>query len=155
MQQDKIARNVILTFVIAAAFYAGSFWLIEHRRQVNGPWRAFFRSDANAQPTLTVSHNKLGISNVTFAFEGEKLACSNLSATVIFDAPRTNVPFGQVIFLDTTFLPGTVTFNLFGHEIELLPRTLIVNRKEVPWKSAATIRLSRKERVLPAPKARE
>ena len=47
------------------------------------------------------------------------------------------VPFGQVLFTDLTYLPGTVSFEVFGHEVELLPRTLIVDRQEVPWKSGA------------------
>jgi hypothetical protein len=39
------------------------------------------------------------------------------------------------------YLPGTVTLELFGHEIELLPRVLIIDRKEHPWKSGTTISL--------------
>jgi hypothetical protein len=39
-------------------------------------------------------------------------------------------------------LPGTVTLRLFGHEIELLPRVLIIDRKEHPWKAGDTIRLA-------------
>jgi hypothetical protein len=34
-----------------------------------------------------------------------------------------------------------VTFDLFGHEIELLPRALIVNKRSIPWQSGATIDL--------------
>jgi len=37
--------------------------------------------------------------------------------------------------MDTTFLPGTVAFQLFGHEIELLPRVLIIDHEEHPWHS--------------------
>jgi hypothetical protein len=88
----------------------------------------------------------MGITNLTFVFAGERLAQSNLASTVVFDSPKTNVPFGKVVFLDTTFLPGTVTFELFGHEIELLPRTLVVNLKEVPWKSGAIFKLSEQDR---------
>jgi hypothetical protein len=28
---------------------------------------------------------------------------------------------------------------LFGHEIELMPRVLVVNKTEIPWRSGATI----------------
>ena len=35
------------------------------------------------------------------------------------------------------FLPGIVTMNLLGHEIELMPRTLVVDKKEVPWNKPA------------------
>ncbi len=53
------------------------------------------------------------------------------------------VPFGKCIFLDTTSLPGTVVLDLFGHEIELLPRALIIDRQERPWRSDTTIELTR------------
>jgi len=45
--------------------------------------------------------------------------------------------------MDTTFLPGTITFELFGHEIELLPHALIIHREEHRWQPNATIALPR------------
>jgi hypothetical protein len=44
--------------------------------------------------------------------------------------------------MDTTFQPGTVTFQLFGHEIELLPRTLVLDRQEHGWQSGEIIALN-------------
>jgi hypothetical protein len=42
--------------------------------------------------------------------------------------------------MDTTFLPGTVSFtNIFGHDIELLPRVLIIDRQEHSWKTGERI----------------
>jgi len=35
------------------------------------------------------------------------------------------------------FLPGVVTMNLLGHEIELMPRTLVIDKKEIPWVTPA------------------
>jgi len=64
--------------------------------------------------------------------------------TLIFREPRPvpySVPFGKCVFMDTTFLPGTVTFQLFGHEIELLPRVLIIDHAEHPWLSHSTLSL--------------
>jgi len=43
------------------------------------------------------------------------------------------VPFGECIYQDLMFLPGVVTMNLLGYEIELMPRTLVIDKKEVPW----------------------
>jgi hypothetical protein len=61
----------------------------------------------------------------------------------VFDDPtQTNVPFGEVIFQDLTFLPGTVTFNFFGHEVELLPRTLIIDKQEHAWKTGEVISIT-------------
>jgi hypothetical protein len=75
-------------------------------------------------------------------FPGARTALTNLSTSVLFDNPIKTVPFGKFVFHDLMYLPGTVTLELFGHEIELLPRVLIIDRKEYPWKSGATISLA-------------
>jgi hypothetical protein len=51
------------------------------------------------------------------------------------------LPFGELLYQDPTFLPGTVTMRLFGHVVELLPRVLTVDKKEYPWQSGAVIQL--------------
>jgi len=64
--------------------------------------------------------------------------------TLLFAQPQPvpyEVPFGKCVFMDTTFLPGTVTFELFGHEIELLPRALIIDRQEHSWQPDLAISL--------------
>lgn len=64
--------------------------------------------------------------------------------TLLFAKPQPvpyDVPFGKCVFMDATFLPGTITFELFGHEIELLPRALIIDRQEHRWQPNATIPL--------------
>ena len=66
---------------------------------------------------------------------------SNATGRVLFDRVKQPVPFGKVIYEDLTFLPGVVTFDLFGHEIELLPRALIANKKQVAWQSGVTVDL--------------
>ena len=144
--RDRLGKHLAIGFAIAAALYLSGFRLIEHFREVKGPWQVRFRTDGIGEPSLSVAHDKLGISNVTFVFPGERVAQTNMDAMVEFDAPKTNAPFGRIVFIDTTFLPGTVTFDLFGHEIELLPRTLVLNLKEVSWKSDTTYRLSEKEK---------
>ena len=45
---------------------------------------------------------------------------------------------GEIVFQDSTFLPGTLTLKLFGHMVEFLPRVMIIDRREVPWASNAT-----------------
>jgi len=39
------------------------------------------------------------------------------------------------------FSAGSRDVDLFGHEIEILPRVLIINKKTVPWESGATLEL--------------
>jgi hypothetical protein len=146
MKQDHLTRHLIIGFAIALLLYLAGFFLIEHYRNVNGPWRVTFRADSQGQPGIAISHAKLSLSNVTLVFQGEQISNFKSEATILFDQPKTNVPFGKVLFLDTTFLPGTVTFDLFGHEIELRPRTMVVDLREVAWKSGATIKLSEKEK---------
>jgi hypothetical protein len=61
-----------------------------------------------------------------------------------FRIPREcpiDMPFGSCIFMDLTFLPGTLTFRLFGHEVEFLPRTMILDHEEHPWRSGEIISL--------------
>ena len=146
MKQDRLTKHLIVGFVFALLLYLVGFGLIEHYRNEKGPWRVSFRADSDGQPSISISHPLLSISNVALVFQGEQAGKFNGESTVLFDQPRTNVPFGRVLFLDTTFLPGTVTFDLFGHEIELRPRTLVVDLREVAWKSGATIKLSEKDK---------
>ena len=68
----------------------------------------------------------------TITFPGQKIALANLARVERFEEAVTNLPFGEMIFQDPTFLPGTVTMRQFGHEIELLPRVLIIDKKEIP-----------------------
>ncbi len=155
MNRERIGRHFLGAFVLALALYLGTFFGIEHWRQAKGPWRVRFQSDNAGHPSVSVSHEGSGISGVRVVFSGEQIVATNLSVEVQFDAPRTNVPFGRVIFLDTTFLPGTVTFDFFGHEVQFIPRGLYVNRKERPWKSGQTVEVIEPEKILRAkPKER-
>ncbi len=102
-----------------------------------------------------INQPRLKLSDVKIVFTGERV--TNPPATVAFDMPQKAVPFGRVKFEDFTYLPGTLTIDLFGHEIELLPRTLYVNRQAHPWKSGDTITLSAADRpaALPEPKPKK
>src|SRR5688572_31942163 len=120
-------KHFALAGVLAIVLYAVSYSFIEYLRHRKGGWEVTFLSDASGQPEMRVTQAALSLTNIQFHFLGERIATSNLSQTVVFDQPITNVPFGQVVFLDTTFLPGTLTFDFFGHEVELLPRVLVVN----------------------------
>jgi hypothetical protein len=157
MKRDNLLKHASVAFVFALGLYLMAFYGIERARQIKGPWHVTFKSDERGQPSITVSQPQMKVADLQLLFQGEKIQQTNLSETIIFDSPKTNIPFGKIIFFDTTFLPGTITFDLFGHEIELLPRVLGVNRKEVPWKSDTTIQLSEPEKVPPgtAPRKRK
>ncbi len=143
-------KHFIIAGAISLAAYLAFYQCDKQLRTRNGPWEARFSVESGT-PTVTVNESHLKVANVKFQFPGESV--TNLTDTVIvFDSPiKTNIPFGRVVFLDTTYLPGAATMNFFGHEIELLPRTLVVNRKEVAWETAKTITLKPEEKLPAAP----
>ena len=71
--------------------------------------------------------------------EGDALPIDFTPETIVFDqviTPPYDTPFGTVFFQDLTFQPGTLTLDLFnGHEIELIKRTLRIDRQEISWTS--------------------
>ena len=151
MKAEGPAKHFVLAFLLVLAGYIVLYRGIEHRRIRNGPWRVTFTTGSGHVPTIVVDQPRLALTNVQIRFAGDTLSRTNAPVTLVFGEPRPvpyEVPFGKCVFMDTTFLPGTVTFELFGHEIELLPRALIIDRQDHPWQPDATITLPRAQ---PAP----
>jgi hypothetical protein len=144
-------RLFLTAFVIAVFGYVTFFSCDAFLRKRHGPWQVTFESDSAGRPAIVINEPRLQIKDVRIVFAGEKVGQPNLSQRVAFDMPRKPCPFGKVIFDDLMYLPGNVTFDLFGHEIQLLPRMLTVNKKERPWRSNTTLTLTPKDK-LPAPK---
>ena len=141
MKSERALRHFVLAFLLALVCYAVFYFIIEHRRTRKGPWEVTFTSGADGAPTLIINQPKLSITNVQIAFPDEVAGTPHHFGTLKFNEARQvpyDVPFGKCIFLDTTFLPGTVTLQLYGHEIELLPRVLVIDRQEHPWLSGTT-----------------
>ncbi len=144
MKAEGVAKHFFLAFVLALVGYILCYQAIEHRRTRNGPWRVRFTSGNGNVPTIAIDQPRLAITNVQIRFAGETLSPTNAPAIVIFSEPKPvpyAVPYGNCVFMDTTFLPGTVTLQLFGHEIELLPRVLVIDREEHRWTSDSDIAL--------------
>jgi hypothetical protein len=139
MKSGITPKSIALLFPAVLVLYLGIFYGIEHLRQRGGPWEVDFEADAQGTPAIVVSQPRLGLRNVRLTFQGETVG--HCGGHVSFNRVQQPVPFGAVIYEDLTFLPGVVTFNLFGHEVELLPRVLIVNKKEVSWWSCAAMDL--------------
>ena len=139
VKKDNPARHFIATFLIAVVIYLVAYGWIQHRRNRKGPWEVTFSTGSQNAPVLIINQPALGIRNFQILFSGEKMpSASGVPAEkIVFDQPKPvpfDAPFGKCIFMDLTFFPGTVTFsNVFGHEIELLPRVLIIDYKEHPW----------------------
>ena len=143
MKADNPVKHFAIALAIAVVIYVIAYGWIEHRRNRNGPWEVTFTNGPANAPMLVVNQAKLGITNVQIVF-AEAKAGTNAQGNLSFRTPRQvpfELPFGQCVFLDLTFLPGTVTFRMFGHEIELLPRVMMLDHEEHPWRSGEVINL--------------
>ena len=126
-------------------FYTVSFWAIEHRRNRLGPWQVTFTHNRSRLPEIHIDQPNLGVTNVSITFLNAGATSTDMTLVASYAQPRPvpyPVPFGRCLFMDTTTLPGTVAFELFGHEIQLLPRALTVDKQERVWHSGETIVLN-------------
>ena len=142
MKSRRFGVQLVALFAIVLVGYAVMYTWIEHRRVFRGPWAVTFASQSGV-PALTVNQATLGIQDVRITFTGSRVE-SNTTQTVTFSQARPwpyEVPFGKCIFMDITFLPGTVALQMFGHEIQFMPRTLTIDKVERPWRSGETIEL--------------
>ncbi|MBM3878695.1 MAG: hypothetical protein FJ387_03100 [Verrucomicrobia bacterium] len=135
MKSEGILRHLAVVALASVLFYVGGFWGVQTWRERQGPWEVTFSADAAGNPTVEINQARLGIRQVRLVFAGAPARSAQVPKTIRFTDPeaRVRIPFGSVVFLDTTVLPGTVTLTLFGHEIELLPRVLIVDKREHAW----------------------
>ena len=144
MKSDNPVKHFALAFLIAILVYFVAYTFIEQRRNRKGPWQVTFTTQPAAGPSIMIDQPALHLTNVAINFAGNGVPGTNTSSTLIFDQPRPvpyDVPYGKCLFMDTTFLPGTLTLQFFGHEIELLPRVLIIDHREYPWQSNTNIQL--------------
>jgi len=144
MKSEGMLKQLAIVFGIAFLVYVVAYTGIEHRRTRQGPWRVAFTNSASGEPLIRIDQPALSISNVVIAFPGASLPTNCTPGIVALEQPRPvpwEAPFGQCVFMDAMTLPGTIVFQLFGHEIQLLPRVLTIDKRERPWKSDETIRL--------------
>jgi hypothetical protein len=140
-----MGKHLGAAFLIVAVLYAAGFALDRHLRSRRGPWEVTFTREPSGDPALVIRQSRLGIQEVKVVFAGE--SASYRVETVAFERPGQEIPFGRVKFDDLTVLPGTVTIEFAGHEIELLPRTLYLNRRPQAWQSGVTTVLKPQDKV--------
>lgn len=122
--------------ILALLGYMVLYQIDSRLRFAKGPWEVTFQNDSQGLPTLHIAHPPLGISNVTVRFLGETTPPTLASPAVVrFDTPLKPLPFGTTAFDDLMYLPGTVVLHCFGHEVQMLPRGLFLNRREQAWSS--------------------
>ena len=152
VKRGEYIKLVLIPLAMAVAIYFLGYWGIESSRHKNDPWKITFLSHSNDLPAIVINQNSLGVSNVTVVLSGEQVAEDFQQTNVVFDRALNTpfpVPYGKVIFQDLTFLPGTVTLDLQGHGIELLPRTLILNTNQVSWKPGSVHVLEPEQKLHP------
>src|SRR5688572_2449713 len=125
MKSDRFPRVLIGAAFVIAGLYCAVVDGSEGCRKSSGPWQGTFKTN-EAGPVVEIAQPKLNRSAV-LKFPGETVGATNYPVTVEFDRPKKGAVFGRVIYEDLMQLPGVVTFDLFGHEVELMRRTLIVN----------------------------
>ena len=135
-------KSVLLTFVLAAAFYVLAYSWMSRRQTGKGPWLANFTTNSAGTPELIIAQPALGISNITVQFVGEQLAPTNHTAAVDFAKPRQRTPFGYVAYDDLMFQPGVVALDCFGHVVEMLPTALGLNGRRLGWSNDAVYPLA-------------
>jgi hypothetical protein len=143
-------RVFVIPGVIALAGYILVYGCDNRLRTYRGPWEVAFLCDPDGTPRLAIHQPKLAIRDVTIRFTGERIepgATSSLPAVVKFDRPRKPVPFGELIFDDLMYLPGTVVLHCFGHEVQMLPRALFLNRREHDWNESKSWDLQAHEKL--------
>ncbi|MHB1306332.1 MAG: hypothetical protein ACYDC1_17070 [Limisphaerales bacterium] len=141
---ERFGRQVLAVFAFALVFYVVGFWASERWRHRRGPWEITFATNQAGEAVLEIDQLHLGIEGVRLTFAGGSPSSSFQPRKIQFETPAQMepLPFGTVKFLDTTVLPGTVTLDVYGVEIECLPRVLVVDKREVPWRSGDQHRLN-------------
>jgi hypothetical protein len=151
MKFGGIGRQVFFVFLATVVGYIVVFSLIQRQRTDKGPWLITFVNESGI-PSLTLNQTNLNLRDVKIVFAGQS-AGTNVTQTMDFGTARgvpIAVPFGDCVFFDARFLPGTVVFHMFGHEIQLLPRVLTIDKVERPWKSGDIITLGPTNNAAPA-----
>ena len=164
--RDSIVPFALGMFAIAIVVYVITYFGDQNLRTKDGGWEVTFSTQLGT-PMLMINLHSQGITNCVVVFEGETLPANFQPSTTNFVNPTplpVAVPFGQLFHTDLTYLPGVVTFDLFAedanakskgrrHEVELLPRGLVVNRQEHQWKPAMEIKLAPEDKKdWPGPK---
>jgi hypothetical protein len=140
MKSGGALKSVILLFAAVLVLYFAGFQGIEFLRHRKGPWQVQFASEAEGA-SVTIAQPAMGISPTRIRFPGETGGASNFVQQRAMDDPRGALPFGRIVYADLTALPGVVTLDLFGHEIELSPRVLVINGRQVSWSAGTSVEL--------------
>jgi hypothetical protein len=148
-------RTALILFAILIPAYLLVFYGIEGTRTASQPWRLTFIVDSNQIPSLRIQQPDLRVNAVVVRFPDERATNAPSETTVVLDRPQPALPFGTRISEDLMFLPGVETLDLFGHEVEIAPRVLVLNRREIQWTSNLAIDARTGEKLSPESRVRK
>ncbi len=138
-KSEGILKHFFAAFCLAVLCYVSFYSCDQYMRLRKGPWELNFRAEGDGTPNVVINQPAIGITNVTLRLVGESAVLEPKS--VKFTGPGMEIPFGKIVFFDTTYLPGTLTLDLFGHEVEFMGRTMVLNFKEHAWQSGEIVTL--------------
>ena len=134
--RDRIIKHALICFGLAAVVYAVVFTFVEGRRTRLGPWVVTFHDQSGTVNAVRIDQSALGLTNITILLAASPAEGRSTNHMITFDQPQSVpfvVPGGQCVFLDLLFQPGTVVLEVEEHQIQMLPRTLAIDGKEVAW----------------------
>ncbi len=141
-EAEKTLRRFFGVFLATLFLYVTIYGGCQAYRVRSGAWHLTFDTLKDGTPQLRIEHPRiLSAGPLSIDFPGESAPrVTNGPITWIYSRPDTNVtPFGPIVFLDTTQLPGTISINAFGHALEMVTRTLSVDFTEIPWTSGTNL----------------
>ena len=136
MNRDRLSRHLLTAFLLALALYAIGYWFIESRRVAESPWVVGFQTSTDGHVLMDVRQESLGLGPVQIRIQKANAGFAVPRQEVVFNTPKSvpfAVPAGECVFLDTTFLPGTVVLEISGVAVQMLPRTLTIGTNEFGW----------------------
>ena len=148
-------KSALIFFAILIPAYFLVFHGIERTRTASEPWRLTFMVDSNQIPALRIQQSNLGVESIVLRFPDERATNAPFESLLLLDRPQPPLPFGTRLSEDLMFLPGVETLDLFGHEVEIAPRVLVLNRKEIAWSSNAVLELKTSEKLPPEVRLRK
>jgi hypothetical protein len=154
-KKENFALQAVAVFLVCLIGYSLLYSCDSRLRAGKGPWSVRFETTTNNTPRIIIDQAGLGISNVVITFAGEACQLTNGPTNLLFTTPTVEPPFGELRHHDLMYLPGVITLLAFNHEIELIPRGLFIDRREIPWSEARSLSLSPTNQAPPAHQERK
>jgi hypothetical protein len=129
----KRRRNVLVLCVgaIAVLLVASMFSQVWRNTSDSDKWQLCLLKSPRGAIDIAINQPRLRIKDATLRTsvpwnEGTVATCS------VVDQKR-QPPFGTIVFSDFTALPGRLKLRVVDHVVDIMPRAIIVDGKEIAW----------------------